>query len=368
MNITIRLTNHADLKNVQALWADPAVMCFVGFPEGLHETMEHLEVEWLPWVQCPPRRQHYSVYEDDIYCGESFYDVDDTGLACMDIKLLPAARGKGIAYQALSHTLDAAFREGGAKAAYVDPDPENHKALALYRRLGFQNAERPEHLDDPGCPYIYLEMTCENWLAGRPIRYRDIVLRDMRESDIEDEIRWNTVETEWALWDAPWEMEMELLKFDPEKFQWEELEALKKPKEEPRWGFELDTADGRHIGSVSSYLIDENWDWIRLRDVKPGQKTFHALGIEICDSRYWNCGLGTQALAAFILYCLEKDCEDICLQTWSGNFRMVQCAEKLGFTVCHREVGSRHVRGGIYDGLTFRLDLDRFHKYLAENS
>ena len=186
MEITIKLTDYDDLKNVQGLWAEPGVMYFVGFPEGLHETLTHLENEWLPWVQCPPRRQHYSIYTDGIYCGESFYDVDETGLACMDIKLLPTARGKGIASKALSHALNAAFREGNAHTAYVDPAPENVKALTLYNRLGFQNAPRAAHLEDPGVPYVYLELTRENWLHGQPIRYKDIILRDMQEKDIED--------------------------------------------------------------------------------------------------------------------------------------------------------------------------------------
>ena len=42
------------------------------------------------------------------------------------------------------------------------------------------------------------------------IKYQNIILRDMRESDIDDDIRWNTIETEWALWDAPWETEEEI--------------------------------------------------------------------------------------------------------------------------------------------------------------
>ena len=199
------------------------------------------------------------------------------------------------------------------------------------------------------------------------IRYRDIVLRDMVESDIEDDIRWNTIETEWALWDAPWEMEVELPKFDPVSYRNEQLKVLKKSKDQPRWCFELDTAEGSHIGSVNSYLIDENWDWIPMKNVMPGQKVYRTLGIEICDSRYWSKGLGTQALAAFIQYYLGNGCIELCLQTWSGNYRMVKAAERLGFTVCHRELENRQVRGDIYDGLTFQLDLDRFHKYLKDN-
>lgn len=195
------------------------------------------------------------------------------------------------------------------------------------------------------------------------IKYRDIVLRDMIESDIDDEIRWNTVETEWALWDAPWEMEVELPKFDPEAYRREELERLQKPKEGFRWGFELNTAEGVHIGTVNSYLIDGNWDWIRLKDVLPGQKVYRTLGIEINESRFWGRGLGRQALAAFVRYHLDNGLDSLCLQTWSGNSRMVRVAEWLGFKVCHREQGNRLVRGGIYDGLTFLLDVSAFEAY-----
>ena len=199
------------------------------------------------------------------------------------------------------------------------------------------------------------------------IKYRDIVLRDMRQSDIDDEIRWNTVETEWALWDAPWEMEVELPKFDPKAYRREMEEALQRPREDFRWEFELDTAQGVHIGAVNAYLIDENWEWIRRRDVKPGQKTHRALGIEINEHRYWSSGLGTQALAAFIRYHLEHGCSELCLQTWSGTIRMIRCAQRLGFLECHRQTGNRQVRGESYDGLTFRLDVERFQSFLTEN-
>jgi len=130
-DLQIRLTERSDLSNVQRLWATPEVMNFVGFPDGLHETMEHLENEWLPWVQNPPIRQHYSIYADGIgYCGESFYNVDETGLACMDIKLLPCARGKGIAFEGLAYALNRAFSIGNARSAYVDPNPDNNASLA----------------------------------------------------------------------------------------------------------------------------------------------------------------------------------------------------------------------------------------------
>lgn len=296
-------------------------------------------------------------------------------------------QGKGYGREALRLVLSECRKEGKFTHVEVCVKKENKVAISLYEKAGFRDcgytdpnapdslcmtcdlsAQRPEHLGNPYYTNVCQEMTRENETCAMGIKYRDIILRDMVESDIADEIRWNTVETEWALWDAPWEMEVELPKFDPEAFRAEALRELQMPREDPRWHLELDTADGIHIGSVSCYLIDENWNWISARNVLPGQKTYKTLGIEINDSCYWNQGLGKQALTAWICYHLGNGIREICLQTWSGNVRMIKCAEKLGFHICHREVGNRQVRGGIYDGLTFRLDLDKFHKYLAENS
>lgn len=362
----IKLTSTEDLKNVQQLWATPEVMHFVGFPEGLHESMDNLENEWLPWVQNPPLRQHYSIYDGQSYCGEAFYDVDAQGYACMDIKLLSDARGQGLGSFGLSHALDHAFSVGGAKVAWVDPNPENIGALKLYSRLGFTETRRPAHLEDPGCPYVYLEIKREDWQGKRGIRYCDIILRDFRESDIADEIRWNTVETAWMDWDGP-----DLGSDEPfieEKCRAECLDFLKKPKNEIRRTFELDTLAGRHIGTVSSYPTGSDFQHMKWNEVQSAGEFWYTLGIVICESELWSQGYGTQALTAFCRYFLNNEITNLRLQTWSGNIRMIHCAERIGFVEINRFVGNRHIRGKVYDGLTFQLDLDKFHKYLAENS
>ena len=93
------------------------------------------------------------------------------------------------------------------------------------------------------------------------IKYKNIILRDFRESDIEDEVRWNTVETQWALWDGPWEMEKKLAEYNEEENRRELREYLEKLKEGHRWSFEIDTVEGVHIGSVNAYRIDEDCNW-----------------------------------------------------------------------------------------------------------
>ena len=359
-------TASKDLLNVQRLWATPEVMYFVGFPKGLHETMEHLKEEWLPWVQKPPVRQHYSVYDGECYCGEAFYNVDEEGWACMDIKLLPDARGKRIAFFALSYALDQAFLLGGAKTAWVDPNPDNVKARKLYDCLGFRTAQRPGHLEDPGCDYVYMELSREDWQAKRGLRYRDIILRDLRESDVEDEIRWNTVEIAWMDWDGP---DLQPDKpFDIQTCREDFRAELEMPKTGFRKSFELDTVDGRHIGTVSCYPTGADFQYLRWKETEEAGEYWYTLGISICESDLWCRGLGTQALTAFCLHFLNHGKTNLRLQTWSGNVRMVRCAEKIGFVEVNRFIGNRHIRGGVYDGLTFQLDLDRFHNYLQENS
>ena len=167
------------------------------------------------------------------------------------------------------------------------------------------------------------------------IKYKNVTLRDMRESDIDDEIRWSTVETQWSLWDAPWEMEEELANFDPEAHRKKELEWLSKPRPDHRLSLEIETADGVHIGSVSSYCIDDELEWQGQIPGDVDRKTLRwAVGIDIEDSAYWSGGWGTQALTAYLLYHLSEGYTRLYTQTWSGNLRMVGLAEKLGFREC----------------------------------
>lgn len=160
--ITIKETTKADIPNVQRLWADGDVMQFVGFPEGLQETDEAMQAWFRQLVQNRPADNHYSIFEDGTYCGEASYSLDrEYGSASLDIKLFGYARGRGVATQALSYAMEAAFRHG-ATTVWVDPHPTNAKAIALYERLGFQVKEMPVHViaagEDPAA-YVYMELS-----------------------------------------------------------------------------------------------------------------------------------------------------------------------------------------------------------------
>ncbi|MCL2661975.1 MAG: GNAT family N-acetyltransferase [Oscillospiraceae bacterium] len=179
-----------------------------------------------------------------------------------------------------------------------------------------------------------------------PISYKNIVLRPMFEDDLVDKERWNTVETEWWEWDAPWE---ENEPFDMEK----EREMLHKKISNPPNVYsrlELDTNEGLHIGSVSRYFIDDDKDLI-------------AVGIDIPPIEVRRKGYGKNALILWITYQLSNsDVEEIYTQTWSGNYPMLKLAESIGFEEIGRRRGIRKVRGERYDALTFSISRSDFYE------
>ena len=175
-----------------------------------------------------------------------------------------------------------------------------------------------------------------------------IVLRDMKASDIEDYVRWFTVETEWMDWDAPWEWEETTE--EAERRDWTEYyESVKDlPPDAPRKKYEIEL-DGRHVGWVSRYFDLGYLD-------NPEQ--IPAVGINIVEQNTRNHGVGTEALRQFIDYQKTQGAKCVYTQTWSGNHAMLRTAEKLGFVPYAREKGLRTVRGQNYDALTLKLDLD----------
>ncbi len=186
--LEIRKTSAENIRDVQRLWADGDVMRFVGFPEGLHKTDAEM-ADWLRWIESGrPLIEHYSIFDDGFYCGEAFYNIDTEhfGSCSLDIKLFAFARGRGIASKALSFAMKEAFKNG-ARSVWVDPDPANAKAIALYKRLGFKEKKRPEFLPlyEGFESAVYMEVARDDLLTTvfeseriRFVRLSDLLLKD----------------------------------------------------------------------------------------------------------------------------------------------------------------------------------------------
>lgn len=193
------------------------------------------------------------------------------------------------------------------------------------------------------------------------ITCKDITLRDFKESDIETRVYWETVETEWQLWDGPWEYEgltdeernAELERYIKNMHDWANR-ASNMPADKTRYSFQIETnAEHRYIGWVNSYCIDAAYEYTE-------DAGMCAVGIDLPERAARGHGYASQALCAFIKYLFDNGETDIYTQTWSGNVRMIGLALKLGFVECCRKPDIRTVRGAKYDGLTFRLDKAAF--------
>ena len=192
------------------------------------------------------------------------------------------------------------------------------------------------------------------------ITYDNITLRDYQLSDVEDEVRWTNVETAWFYADTPW---MTMEKVDPEELRADMIEIMESmPEDAIRWRFEIEV-DGRHIGMVSSYYRDENfeytpWESIDQSKNAEGNNSIRELGIEICEMAYWGKGIGTKALTALMDYYRSLGEYRFLLETWSGNKRMLGCARKLGFSEVKRRKDSYVVDGVEYDELLLEKRFD----------
>lgn len=102
-------------------------------------------------------------------------------------------------------------------------------------------------------------------------------------------------------------------------------------------------ADNKVIGEVSFYWEEKATRWLEM-------------GIDIYDTQYWNGGYGTEALRLWISYLFEHlDIARVGLTTWSGNPRMIRCAEKLGMQMEGQMRKCRYYKGVYYDSIRMGL-------------
>ncbi len=145
-----------------------------------------------------------------------------------------------------------------------------------------------------------------------------VVLQDeRREGDAEDLFRWLDLE-EWQYYDQP---DQPFEGISREVFERRHREHRQRSEEQSpdSYGWHVDTVEGRHIGWVNYYQLD-----------REAQRAY--VGICLPEEETWSRGYGTEATTLLVDHLFrEMGLEEVRTATWTGNRRMVRCAEKSGF-------------------------------------
>jgi RimJ/RimL family protein N-acetyltransferase len=185
--------------------------------------------------------------------------------------------------------------------------------------------------------------------ADLKIKGQRIILRrdDPRDSDHDNLFRWLNME-EWKYYDQP---DQPFQPISREGFD----KQMKKQSDHPSSsskGWWIDTVEGQLIGSINYY----NWDQ---------EEGSASIGICIPEEENWGKGYGTEALRLFLDFLFDSlGLDTVRTATWTGNKRMVRCAQKAGFTnhvtMPHRS--SVSVRGESLERIEFSLSRAEWHE------
>ena len=155
-----------------------------------------------------------------------------------------------------------------------------------------------------------------------------IVLRDEpKETDNEDYFRWRNLE-EWEYYDEPWTPSQGQISWEEwERRRRERRQKAQRKVQKPsatRHNWQIDTAEGRHIGWILYYRLDE----------QAGHAT---IGVCLPEEDTWGQGYGTEAVRLLVNYMFqEMGLAQVRTGTWTGNVRMMRVATKCGFREVNR--------------------------------
>lgn len=164
-----------------------------------------------------------------------------------------------------------------------------------------------------------------------------VILRNIAEADLAAlwQMIYGDESPEWKKWDAPY---YPLERIDLKLYRQQMSERLTADGGVPS-RLAITTRDGDIIGTVSYYWEHQPSLWMEV-------------GIVIYKPAYWNGGYGTEALKLWVDHLFASmPLVRIGLATWSGNRRMIRCAEKLGMQMEARIRKARLYDGNYYDSI-----------------
>ncbi len=165
-----------DIVLLHRLWNDPAVMQFVGFPQGLFIARDELRKQ-LTIDRDDPFNRVLIVERktDGIVIGQcKLGGVNDDNIAHTDVKLLPEFQGMGYGTEIKQALLDYQFTHTDCRAVEGSPNKDNIASIRMQEKVGgvvvYEGIfKAPPQSDIPRCdvPYLLYHVSRETWQKNR---------------------------------------------------------------------------------------------------------------------------------------------------------------------------------------------------------
>lgn len=163
------------------------------------------------------------------------------------------------------------------------------------------------------------------------LRDRELLLRPATEEDLE--LLWRLIHDDlaWKRLDAPY--------YPPPTWTLEEFRAGYFQVLSGGGSDLVVEVNGEPVGVVTYTWEDETTRWLEV-------------GIVLYSPGSWGRRLGRRALRLWVSHLFSRfEVEHIGLTTWSGNPRMIGCAESVGMTLEARVRKVRYFEGEYYDSV-----------------
>ncbi len=169
-----------------------------------------------------------------------------------------------------------------------------------------------------------------------------IKLRKLELDDLEDYKYWKLPDHRYHLFNGPY------FKKDSKKIIEKQIEILKNDLVKRKTVLE----NKRIISNEQNEIIGEvSWYW------KSKETNWMEIGIVIFNEKYWKKGIGYLALKLWIDNLFKEYNEIIRLgiTTWSGNYGMINLAQKLGMKKEAEYRKARIVDGEYFDSISYGI-------------
>ncbi len=156
-------------RQIRELWESGEVMRLVGYPDGLGWSEAEFNSFWPKMLNDDKSIRLALEDKSGGFLGEAMIAFPaDNNLCEPDLKLLPEFWGRGLAFEAWQIILDRIGARWPEAGILVTPNIENHRALNLYRKLGFEFDGGEQTWQPP-----------QNLVTPVPVRYRRMIKKDI---------------------------------------------------------------------------------------------------------------------------------------------------------------------------------------------